>query len=261
MEQAIVKKISAEESANIQRVNRLYREQSYMWRALALMQIPTTFIALVVAIVMYVSSNIIVDVKPRPAPGYFLAEELPEQEFIKYGIEFVNLISSYQPMTAKNQFNYALNFLQGEYYSIFKQRYLEGRDGEQSRLMEIDTLQRAQMFFINRDLVTATLEQDELDSRNDRVIVRIPGEAYVFLGGQLQANRIEYGVYYLTLQTIPTSVFNKNGISIIDVRFEKAVNGQGGATIYSELERQDMATKAKAKRKRKPTPFTRYEWQ
>ncbi|MCC6934036.1 MAG: hypothetical protein IT292_12430 [Deltaproteobacteria bacterium] len=256
----ISQNIGKEEQQSASLINKVYREQSYMWRALALIQFPTTAIAIIIAIVMYVSADVIVDVKPRPAPGYFLVEEIPEQEFIKYSIEFVNLISSFQPSVAERQFRHALNFLQGEFYGQFNIKYLQGLPSEQSRLSEIMQLQRAQMFYINRDLVVAQIENDPEDPRQDRVIVRVPGELYTFLNGVYQQNRIDYGVYYVTLQTIPNTAFNQNGITIINLRLENSVNGVRGSSIYGELEKADKLLQVKAKRKRKPTPFTRYEW-
>src|SRR5690606_41834731 len=52
-----------------------YREQALMWRALALLQIPATFIALVFALWIWNTRSITLEVPAKPLPGRYLAKD------------------------------------------------------------------------------------------------------------------------------------------------------------------------------------------
>lgn len=239
-----------------------YREQSYLWRALALLQIPTTLIAIIVALVVYVNSDTIVEVSPRPAPGYYLTKEIPDEEFIKISIEFVNLISSYQPAIAERQFNYALNLLMEPVYSAFRKQFLIGGDGKQAEIEQIRQIQRSQMFFINRDLITVRRFEDRNDPRNSTVEVRVPGELVKFFNGVKQ-DRVgddRYLAYFIRLRTFPKTNFNQNGIYLIDFELITKVGDGINQALFNDLQNSDSKEEGRAKRKKKTPAFNRYKW-
>jgi hypothetical protein len=47
-----------------------YREQAFLWRAIALFQIPATALSILAAIIMYFFSDTIIEVPATPQPGF-----------------------------------------------------------------------------------------------------------------------------------------------------------------------------------------------
>ena len=239
-----------------------FREQSYLWRAIALMQIPTTLIAIIVALIVYVNSDTIVEVSPRPAPGYYLTREIPDEEFVKVAIEYVNLISSYQPAIAERQFKYALNFLMEPEYSAFRKQFLAAEDGKQSELDQIRQIQRAQMFFIYRDLIIVRRIDDPEDSRNSTVEVRIPGELIKFFNGvkQDRGGEDHFLAYYISMRTFPKTTFNQNGIYVVDFKLITKIGDRANITLYEDLRQEDTKEQGRARKRKKEPGFKNYKW-
>ena len=77
-----------------------YKEQAYLWRALALLQMPATLLAVIFAMILYFYADTIIEVPRAPQPGHYSVRALPDNEFINVASEVVNLIASYQPATA-----------------------------------------------------------------------------------------------------------------------------------------------------------------
>src|SRR5262249_45979929 len=88
-----------------------YREQAYLWRALALLQMPATALAIAAALIMYFFADTIIEVPDKPQPGFYSVKQLPDSQFISAATEVVNLIATYQPETARTQFNAARKYL------------------------------------------------------------------------------------------------------------------------------------------------------
>lgn len=243
-------------------VAKVYREQSYLWRAIALMQIPTTLVAVIVALMCYVNSDNIINVAPRPAPGYFLTSEIPDEEFVKVGIEFLNLISSYQPVTAEKQFNYALNFLMEPVYSLFRNNFLLGSPGRDPEIEQIRQIQRAQLFYINRDLISVRRYEDQVDPRNSTVEVRIPGELIKVLNGVRQdaVNNDRYLAYFVQMRTFPKTIFNPNGIYIVNYNLRTKIGEGQNQGLFGDLQQIDRKEEKAAKRKKGNSTYTLYKW-
>ena len=81
-----------------------YREQALLWRAIALLQMPAMCAARLLSTYIWYNREVTLNVPAKPLPGYYSAYEIPDSEFLSVATEFVNLIASYQPKSARKQF-------------------------------------------------------------------------------------------------------------------------------------------------------------
>jgi len=180
-----------------------YREQALLWRALALLQIPSTLIALVFALVMWINRETILNVPAKPLPGQYSASEIPDAEFISVATDWINLVATYQPMVAKQQFEEAARWLVEPVLSRFKTEMLE---------QEVETIKntmRSQVYYI--DPTQTTLERDE----EGNVIVTTIGERLKIIAGKsVPANITQFRI---TMTTQPRNKLNEYGIVITNV--------------------------------------------
>ena len=70
-----------------------YKDQSLMWRSLSLIQLPTTMMAIVFAMMMWSTREITLTVPAKPMPGTYAAQDIPDNEFINVAIDYINLIA------------------------------------------------------------------------------------------------------------------------------------------------------------------------
>ena len=201
-----------------------YREQAYLWRALALLQMPATCTAIVFAVVIYFTADTIVEVPDLPQPGFYSVKKLPDRQFIDMGTQVVNLISTYQPAVADSQFNTARKYLWEPALTAFDQTMMT------LELRAIKETTRTQVLFVDDNLVNI-----ERFPAQDYVVVRIPGTRQKLIGNKPLAP--EQVVYYIKMTTIPRNVHNKYGIVVTDIRLRK-VN-------LDTLEREDSVHKNK----------------
>jgi hypothetical protein len=186
-----------------------YREQAYLWRALALLQMPSTALSIAAALVMYFFADTIIEVPERPQPGYYSVRQLPDSQFINAATSVVNLIGTYQPAVARRQFKTARKYLWEPALTVFEETMMG------SELRTIEETKRSQMFFINPRLIKV-----ERFPELDKVIVRIPGVRLKLIGNKpLPADQM---VYYVKMTTIPRNVHNEYGIVVIDIRLRRA---------------------------------------
>ena len=181
-----------------------YREQALLWRALALFQIPATCIAIVFAIIIFHNRETILNVPARPLPGFYQAEEITDEEFISRTIEFVNLVATYQPLTARRQFEKAAEYLIEPMLSRFQ------TDMIGTELQAIETTSRTQVYWV--DPTKTEIYRDEGDGN---VVVNLVGERKKIVAGQELPDVITQFRVHLT--TIPRNTINKNGIVIKNV--------------------------------------------
>lgn len=185
-----------------------YREQAYLWRALMLLQLPATVLAIALAFVFYISKDTIIEVPQNPQPGYYSVDKLPDKLFVSFAEEIVNLIASYQPTTARKQFTLARSYLWEPALSSFEEEMMA------KELRAIEETRRSQMFFSARDLIKVERFPDK-----EYVIVRIPGVRQKLIGTtELQS---EEWAYYVKMTTIPRNVYNEYGIIAFDIRLDK----------------------------------------
>ena len=120
-----------------------YREQALLWRALALLQIPVTIVALIFAGVIWLNRDITLNVPSKPLPGLYSASEIPDSEFLSFGESYINLVATYQSHTAKKQFNTAAEMLIEPVLSQFEEEILK---------KELDAIvenRRSQVYYID----------------------------------------------------------------------------------------------------------------
>ena len=182
-----------------------YRDQALMWRALTLLQLPITFVALVSALVMYFSADTVIEVPQRPLPGNYSVKELPDAEFIAVATEVVNLVSTYQPTIAKEQFVTTQKYLWEPALTEFEKTML----GDELRA--IQETGRSQLFFVDEDLIKV-----ERSPEHEEITVRVPGRRLKLIGNRPVAE--DERVFYLTMTTVPRTEHNKHGIVVINIK-------------------------------------------
>ncbi len=186
-----------------------YKEQAFFWRALALIQVPATTLAIAAALIMYFLADTIIEVPEHPQPGFYSVKQLPDSQFINVGTEVINLISTYQPAIARRQFKTARKYLWEPALSEFEKTMLG------SELSMIEETSRSQMFYINPQLINVERYPDR-----DTVVVRVPGVRQKLIGDKLLSP--DEMVYYVKMTTIPRNVHNEYGIVITDIHLRRA---------------------------------------
>jgi len=181
-----------------------YKDQALMWRALSLIQLPTTFIAIIFALVMWSTREITLSVPSKPMPGMYAAQDIPDTEFVNVANDYVNLVATYQPNTARKQFEVARAMLKEPLLTKFNDENMN------SELPAIETTLRTQVFFIDP-------LQTRVEREGQRVVVSISGERWkVIAGAEIPTVSSRYRV---EMTTIPRNPVNPYGIVITNVLF------------------------------------------
>ncbi|MDR2338343.1 MAG: hypothetical protein LBE20_06865 [Deltaproteobacteria bacterium] len=251
------KSVYIEEIARLKELASGFREQSYLWRMLSLIQVPATLVAVITAIVLYLTANIIVHVDPKPSPGYYLTDQVPDKEFVLYAVEFANLISTFNAKTAEAQFEYASKFLSPQFYHDFREKYLNKKDLN-SEIMLATKLEKTQMFFIDKYFIRVKRIAAE-NPVNNKVEVRLYGNFTKFVKKNARLVTNTEVVLYVYLQTVPYTVFNPNGVVITGFEYQEPKSGVS-ESLQDELEREDKEETRIAKRKRQKVNFKFYSW-
>lgn len=182
-----------------------YREQAIMWRSLALLQIPATFIALVAALLFWFNMQITLNVPPKPLPGQYSATELPKEVFIEAATNFVNLIATYQPAVAERQYFKAREMLIEPFLTQFDEALLK------NELKTIINTNRTQVFFADPTKTEYLLE-------NGLVSVSFSGERMKYIAGKMLPR--QKSKFTITLTTIPNTELNPYGIVVSNMSIE-----------------------------------------
>ncbi|GEM_PF-701729 len=211
-----------------------YKEQAILWRALALIQVPSTSLAICAALVMYFYADTIIEVPPMPQPGHYSASQLPDSEFINVASEVVNSIASYQPATARPQFSAVRRFLWEPALSIFEDQMMN------SELRTIEETGRSQLYFVNQGQI-AVERAPELE----KVLVRLPGTRMKLIGDKpLPADQL---VYYVTMTTVPRNSQNEYGIVVVEIQLRrvgfKTLAREDAEAVRQEIEAAQAATR------------------
>jgi hypothetical protein len=187
------------------RVWESYREQAGMWRAIALLQIPVTGIALVFALVTWVNRKTILNVPPKPLPGMYQAQDIPDSEFVDSATNFINLIATYQHAIARRQFSRARELLINPLLERFDNDFM------MTELKTIETTSRSQVFFVDPS-------QTRLERQGSSVVITMVGDRMkVVAGRELEPVQTKYVV---TLRTIPRTDINPYGIVVQDLSYD-----------------------------------------
>jgi hypothetical protein len=204
---ATIEKVDGRSGADTFRLWEAHKEQAFFWRIVALAQMPITIVSLIFALIVYSTADIIIEPPEAPQPGMYSINRLPDSEFLKMGVDIVNLIGTYQPASAEKQFRTVRLFLWEPALSEFEKIFLD------KEIPIIKDLKRSQAFMINNDLV-----QVQRYPNQDMVIVRIPGTRQMLIGKSPLDDEV---TYYLKMTTIPKSPYNPKGIVVFDVRIKK----------------------------------------
>jgi hypothetical protein len=185
------------------RIWELYQDQAILWRALALLQIPATFSMIILTLWLYGNRTIVLNVPQNPRPGSYTIDQLTDPIIIDTATDFINLVQSYTPKTARRQMLEAEQRIVEPLLTKFHQQIVE-RD-----LKAIEQTQRSQLYLINptkpvlsrgKDIATVTFEGDLL-----RIVA----------GTETRSKTV---VWHIDLQTIPRNKLNEYGVVISDIR-------------------------------------------
>ena len=183
-----------------------YREQAAIWRAIALFQMPTSFLLVIFSLILWMGRTTTLNVPAKPLPGLYLAKEIPDTEFIEYATTFINLIATYQPAVARRQYEQARTMTKEPMLSQFDQEMM------QIELKAIETTNRTQIFFIDpiKTHVTRLNEKE--------ITVEFEGERQKIVAGkELPTTQATYAI---TMTTLPRQTVNPYGIVITNALFE-----------------------------------------
>jgi hypothetical protein len=144
-------------------------------------------------------------------PGVYAAQDIPDNEFVNVAMDYINLIATYQPRTARRQFEAASAMLKEPLLTKFKEEILN------SELGAIENSSRTQVFFVD-PLKTGVAR------RGNDVMVSIEGERWkVIAGAELPTVTSRFRV---TMTTIPRNQLNPYGIVITSVSFKSNTKGE-----------------------------------
>lgn len=177
-----------------------HREQAMLWRALALLQIPSTSLAILAALVMYFFADTIIQVPQKPQPGYYSVKELPDSAFINVAHEVVNLLATYQPERVELQYSLAKKYL----WEPALSKVQEIMNGE---LLAIKQTQRSVLF-----MIVPSLTRVQRDDANSKVVVILRGSRYKIIN--MNALPPEDATWEVQMTTIPRNVSNEYGIVV-----------------------------------------------
>ena len=198
--------VESKQSGDTLRLWESFREQAHLWRAIALLQVPTTFIAIIFALMIWNTRSITLNVPAKPLPGMYLAQDVPDSEFIDQTTTYINLIATYQPATARRQFAEARKMLMEPILSQFDIEMFG------TELKAIESTNRTQIVFI--DPTKTRVERQQ----NHEVKVYMTGERMKMIAGkELEPQITEFSV---TLKTIPRNPLNPYGIMIVNVLYK-----------------------------------------
>ncbi len=184
-----------------------YRQQATMWRAIALLQIPATALAIILALVLWMSRSITLKVPGKPLPGVYAAQEIPDTEFVNFATDFVNLLSSYQPNVARRQFERAAMMITEPFLTKFRSDFMT------FELKAIETTSRTQFFFADPEAIKVSRE-------DKKVFVTYIGERLKMVAGQeLPLAKTKFTV---VLSMVPRNSLNPYGIAVSDFIAEDA---------------------------------------
>jgi hypothetical protein len=202
---------AAREGGDTIRLWENYKDQALLWRSIALLQIPATFVAVLFAFITYTTREVILSVPSKPVPGTYAAQDIPDSEFINVANAYVNLIATYQPATVRRQFETARAMLKEPLLSKFNEEMIA------SELPAIESSSRTQVFFTDPLKTTVTRSGNEVE-------VSIVGDRWkVIAGSELPTVSSRFRV---RMTTIPRNQINPYGIVIGSVLFKADIRGE-----------------------------------
>ncbi len=213
-----LEKVDGREGADTLRLWEGFREQAYLWRFLALIQVPVTGLAVLTALVVYTTADTIVEVPQMPQPGHYSVKQLPDSEFIDVATEIVNHMASYQPKTARRQFRYIRGYLWEPALTVFEEQVIK------KELVAIEETGRSQLFLVDRAYTRVQRFPGE-----SRIVVRLVGSRQKMIGTKILPE--DCIAFFVEMTTIPRSAHNEFGIVATDIRLK--------VTTFKAIKEQD----------------------
>ncbi|MCB0353701.1 MAG: hypothetical protein KDD64_09260 [Bdellovibrionales bacterium] len=187
-----------------------YREQANLWRIIAVLQFISTPALIIFCFYLYSTRSVTLNVPPKPLPGYYAVNQIPESEFVSQAEEIVNLIASYQPANARGQFAEASKMLMEPAYSTFLDKMIG------TELKTIESTSRTQLFFVDPTKTKTTMAGREIQ-------VSLEGERLKLIAGkQLAPVQTRFLV---TMTTVPRQSLNPYGIMVTGIDTENVRQG------------------------------------
>lgn len=183
-----------------------YREQAMLWRALALFQMPSTFLLIIFSVLLWATRTITLEVPAKPLPGSYIAKEIPDTEFVEQATEFINLIATYQPSVARRQFDLARGLVREPMLDRFDKEMMN------IELKAIEGTDRTQVYFID-----PTLTALERNGDNQARVTFVGDRLKIVAGKELPMIKTKFSV---TMTTVPRHRLNPYGIVVVDLTFE-----------------------------------------
>ena len=150
-------------------------------------------------------------VPSKPEPGIHIAQDIPDTEFLNAANTYVNLVATYQPGTARKQFDVARAMLKEPVYT----KFLDEMMGPE--LGAIESTGRTQVFFVDP-------LRTKVERQGNEVIVTIVGERWKVIAGSSLPSVTSR--YVIRLSTIPRNPLNPYGIVITGVSFKADIDGE-----------------------------------
>lgn len=183
-----------------------YRQQALLWRAIALLQIPATSLAVLLAFALWATRSVTLRVPAKPLPGIYAAQDIPNTEFINFSQDFLNLVSSYNHLVARRQYDAASQMTAEPFLSKFNDQML----GQELKVIE--STSRTQYFF-------ADPSKTQINRDGKFVTVSFFGDREKIVAGQeLPLIKTKFNI---TLTMMPRNSINPYGIAVIDYSAEE----------------------------------------
>lgn len=183
-----------------------HREQALLWRSIALIQVPVTAIVVIFAIILWTTRSITLNVPSKPLPGMYMAQDIPDSEFIDVATDFLNLYATYRSSVARKQFVAAREMLNEPMLSKFDKEVLT------VELKAIEGTNRTQIFYPDPT-------ETKLVRNGREVSVSLTGERSKIIAGKELEPVVSR--FTLTMTSIPRNRLNPYGIVITNVMSEQ----------------------------------------
>lgn len=219
------------------------QKEGHFWRFLALVQIPVVAISMLAFITLYFKSDPVLNTPEDLPPGSYQASQLPDKEFINIAQDFVNLIGTFQPHTAREQFESA------------KMLITEDLDPRFDNLLVDMELATAEESFVSQILILDPALTTVERRGSDTVEVCLSGfRQRIVQGTVLPQQDLLACLIMATGDPIPES---KYGILITDFSFEfgrlqTGVKAEKRQQVIEEPTKKRGKPRARARKKNNP---------
>ncbi len=182
-----------------------YKEKAFLWRAFALLQMPITTVLILASMIFFVTADTVLNIPLDPEPGSYSVKKLPDSLFVSHATNVVNLISTYQPFTARKQYTTAVRYLWEPALSSFQKTHID------TDIEAVEETSRSQLFFIDPKRV-------RVERIKNYVVVKLPGTRQKFIHNKpLPPEQV---AYFIKMTTIPRNVHNEYGIVVTDLQLK-----------------------------------------